>query len=345
MGKSKLMNKDENSDKNSKEFMVPTLPQRSYKDQQEIDALIERTKSTLVADMAPLTHLAYEKDWQDFQLFNKKTNQQSLPALPQTILLYLQHLVDKGLKINTIRRRTAAIRYYHHDAGLDSPTDQVVCKKMMRAVTRQLGSHTEQKQAMYVDDLKKIIDSIDDTSLAGKRDKAMLLLGFSGGFRRSEVVTLDVSQLHFREEHLKVHLKRSKTDQTGKGLDKAILGHPDSPYCAVKAVKDWLAASQIKSGAVFRRVRRGQKLNLHDDKALSAVTYSSRIKHYCALIGLDASQYSGHSLRSGFVTSTAIQGKDVLQIADITKQDIRTVQHYMRKAKIFEHHAGENLWD
>ena len=339
------MNNDEKLDKNTKEIMTPALPEIISKEQQEVDELIKRTKSTLVADMAPLTHLAYEKDWQDFQLFNDKTKQQSLPALPQTILIYLQHLVDKGLKINTIRRRTAAIRYYHHDVGLDSPTDQVVCKKMMRAVTRQLGSHTDQKQAMYVDDLKDIIDSIDDTTLTGKRDKAMLLLGFSGGFRRSEVVTLKVSQLYFRKEHLKVHLIRSKTDQTGKGLDKPILGHPDSPYCAVKAVKDWLEASQIKSGPVFRRVRRGQKLNLNDDKALSAVTYSNRIKHYCTLIGLDASQYSGHSLRSGFVTSAAIQGKDVLQIADITKQDIRTVQHYMRKAKMFEHHAGENLWD
>lgn len=327
------------------EIMTPTLSNLLYEEQHEVDSLVERTKSTLVADMAPLTHLAYEKDWQDFQLFSEKIKQESLPTLPQTILIYLQQLVDKGLKTNTIRRRAAAIRYYHNDAGLDSPTDQVICKKMMRAITRQLGSHTDQKQAMYIDDLKEIIDSIDDKTLTGKRDKAMLLLGFSGGFRRSEMVTLEVSQLHFKQEHLKVHLKRSKTDQTGKGLDKPILGHPDSPYCAVKAVKDWLEASQIKSGAVFRRIRRGQKLNLNDTKALSAVTYNNRIKHYCTIIGLDASQYAGHSLRSGFVTSAAIQGKDVLQIADITKQDIRTVQHYMRKAKMFEHHAAENLWD
>ena len=329
------MNKDKNLNRNTK---VMTS-------EQDVDALIERTKSTLVADMAPLTHLAYEKDWLDFQLFSEKIKQQALPARPESILLYLQYLVDKGLKLNTIRRRTAAIRYYHNDIGLDSPTDQVVCKKMLRSVTRKLGSHTDQKQAMYIDDLKDIIDLIDTNTLTGKRDKAMLLLGFSGGFRRSEVVTLEVSQLHFRKEHLKVHLKRSKTDQTGRGLDKPILGHPDSPYCAVKAIKDWLTASQIKSGAIFRRVRRGQKMDLSDDKPLSAVSYTHRIKHYCTLIGLDASKYSGHSLRSGFVTSAAIQGKDVLQIADVTKQDIRTVQHYMRKAKMFEHHAGEDLWD
>lgn len=314
-------------------------------DQQAIELLIKRTKSTLVADMAPLTHLAYKKDFHDFHEFSNKIKHEALPCLPETILLYLQHLMDKGLKKNTIRRRVAAIRYYHHDAGIDSPTEQVVCKKMMRAVTRQLGSQTNQKRAMYIDDLKKIIDIMDDSVLTGKRDKAMLLLGFSGGFRRSEVVTLIVSQLHFQKENLCVHLQRSKTDQAGKGLDKPILGHPDSPYCAVKAVKEWLKASQIKSGAVFRRIRRGHNIVLKENKALSAVTYSTRIKYYCAKIGLDASQYSGHSLRSGFVTSAAIQGKDVLQIADITKQDIRTVQHYMRKAKMFEHHAGENLWD
>jgi site-specific recombinase XerD len=341
------MKKDENIDSDKEMTLPATLPDAIQQDQDshDVNSLIERAKCTLVADMAPLTHLAYEKDWKDFQLFSSKIKQTALPALAETILLYLQFLVDKGLKINTIRRRTAAIRYYHNNAGLDSPTDQVVCKKMLRAVTRQLGSQTNQKQAMYVDDLKKIIDLIDDSTLTGKRDKAMLLLGFSGGFRRSEVVTLTVSQLHFSKEHLKVHLKRSKTDQTGKGLDKPILGHPDSPYCAVKAVKDWLKASKITSGAVFRRIRREQKINLKEDKALSAVTYNNRLKHYCTMIGLDASQYAGHSLRSGFVTSAAIQGKDVLQIADITKQDIRTVQHYMRKAKMFEHHAGENLWD
>ncbi|MCK5896440.1 MAG: tyrosine-type recombinase/integrase [Cocleimonas sp.] len=325
---------------------IATSPLKNIQtDQQEMESLIERTKMTLVADMAPLTHLAYKKDWLDFHKFCDDIKQKVLPAPPEAVLLYLQHLVDKGLKNNTIRRRVAAIRYYHHDVGMDSPTEQVVCKKMMRSVTRQLGSQTDQKRAMYVDDLKEIIDSINTSKLTGKRDKAMLLLGFSGGFRRSEVVTLEVSQLYFHKEHLRVHLRRSKTDQTGKGLDKPILGHPDSPYCAVKAIKEWLEASQIKSGAVFRRIRRGQKIALKDDKALSAVTYSSRIKYYCTKIGLDASQYSGHSLRSGFVTSAAIQGKDVLQIADITKQDIRTVQHYMRKAKMFEHHAGEDLWD
>jgi site-specific recombinase XerD len=341
------MDIDKKQDQTDQEIMImtSTLPDITHQEQADIDALIERTKNTLVADMAPLTHLAYKKDWKNFQDFSHVIKQNTLPALSHTVLLYLQFLVDKGLKINTIRRRTAAIRYYHHNAGVDSPTEQVVCKKMLRAITRQLGSETDQKQALYVDDLKKIIDSIDSSTLTGKRDKAMLLLGFSGGFRRSEVVTLEVSQLYFSNENLRVHLKRSKTDQTGKGLDKPILGHPDSPYCAVKAVKDWLNASQITSGAVFRRVRKGQKINLADDKALSAVTYSHRIKHYCTTIGLDASQYSGHSLRSGFVTSAAIQGKDVLQIADITKQDIRTVQHYMRKAKMFEHHAGENLWD
>jgi site-specific recombinase XerD len=253
-------------------------------------------------------------------------------------------MADNRLKLNTIRRRLAAIRYYHFEVDYDSPTETALAKKMLNAISRQLGYQLDQKQALHVDSLKKMIDLMNTNKPTHLRDRAMLLLGFAGGFRRSEVVNLRIEHLYFSGLHLRVHLPRSKTDQMGQGLDKPIFGEENSVYCPVSAIRKWLQVSGINMGYIFRRIRRGQTINVADHP-LSAIAYANCIKNYAQRIGLDPKNISGHSLRSGFVTSAAIQGKDVLQIADITKQDIRTVQHYMRKAKMFEHHAGENLWD
>ncbi|MCK5902678.1 MAG: tyrosine-type recombinase/integrase [Cocleimonas sp.] len=310
---------------------------------ENIEALIQRTKKTLRGDLADATHLAYEKDWNDFQQFTQLIEQPSLPAQAEIIVLYLQYLADKSLKLNTIRRRLAAIRYYHFSSNYDSPTESALGKKMLNAISRQIGYQLEQKQALLVDDLKRIIDLIPCNTLSHYRDRALLLLGFAGGFRRGEVISLRVEQLFFSGEHLRVHLFRSKTDQTGKGIDKPIFGEPDSPYCPVIALRDWLKKSEISEGYIFRRIRRGQCLNRSEDKPLSVIAYTNCIKHYAKKIGLNHQNISGHSLRSGFVTSAALQGKDVLQIAAVTQQDIRTVQRYMRKAKLFEQHAGEGL--
>jgi len=316
---------------------------QNKEDRNRVEALIRRTQATLSADLAKSTHHAYAKDWSDFQRFSISLSQVFLPANTETVVLYIQYMADKKLKLNTIRRRLAAIRYYHFDADYDSPTENALAKKMLNAISRQIGYQLDQKQALDVNSLKKMIDLIENNKLTHLRDRAMLLLGFAGGFRRSEVVNLRIENLHFLGVHLRVHLPRSKTDQMGQGLDKPILGETGSVYCPVSAVQKWLQASMISTGYVFRRIRRGQTINLMEDKPLSAIAYTHCIKHYAKAIGLDPQYISGHSLRSGFVTSAALNGKDALQIADVTKQDIRTVQRYMRKAKIFEQHAGEGL--
>lgn len=315
----------------------------SDKKKRQLEALIQRTQETLSGDLADTTHQAYASDWRDFQLFCTAVSQSCLPAYAETVILYIQSMVDKKLKLNTIRRRLAAIRYYHFEANYDSPTENPLAKKMINATSRQLGYQLEQKQALHVEHLKQMVDLMDVDNLTGLRDRAMLLLGFAGGFRRSEVIQLRREHLHFVGLNLRVHLSRSKTDQMGQGLDKPIFGERDSIYCPVNAIRDWLQTSGIKTGYIFRRIRRGQTLNLAEDKPLSAVAYANCIKRYAKQIGLDHTQLSGHSLRSGFVTSAALSGKDALHIADVTKQDIRTVQRYMRKAQMFEQHAGEGL--
>lgn len=312
-------------------------------EEKRVKALIQRTEATLRADLAASTHQAYASDWVDFQRFSTSLTQSCLPAKTETIVLYIQYMADKPLKLNTIRRRLAAIRYYHFNADYDSPTESTLAKKMINAISRQLGCQLNQKQALHVNELKKIIDLIGNDSLTHLRDKAMLLLGFGGGFRRSEVVSLQVEHLYFSGIHLRVHLPRSKTDQLGQGLDKPIFGEENSVYCPVSAIRIWLRESGITTGYIFRRIRRGQTINLLENKPLSTISYANCIKYYAKTIGLDPKHLSGHSLRSGFVTSAALQGRDALQIADVTKQDIRTVQRYMRKANMFEQHAGEGL--
>jgi len=316
-----------------------SYPQLSEQTQQ----LIQRATETLTGDLAASTRDAYAQDWQDFIDFAKSLSQSALPALPEVFILYLQKMIDSNLAMNTMRRRIAAIRYYHFENNHPSPTDNVLAKKMIRATTRQVGNYVQQKQALIAEDLKKVIDAIDTQHLAGLRDRSMILLGFAGAFRRSEVVSLRYENLFFMANNLRIHLRKSKTDQEQTGLDKPILAEMGSPYCPVNTLREWLKASTIRSGYIYRRIRRGDSLNLNDDKPLSSVAYVTTLKKHCEAIGMDATHIAGHSLRSGFVTSAALQGHDALQIAEITKQDIRTVQKYMRKAKMFEQHAGENL--
>lgn len=309
----------------------------------DLSALIERASQQLEQHLAPSTLLAYQTDWIRFCEFASNIKQTPLPATAETLVLFMQYLLDQGLCLNSLQRNLAAIRHYHFEADEASPTDSALAKRMLRASARSLGRQVTQKQALLADDLILLIDQIDTDTLRGKRDKALLLLGFAGGFRRSEVVGLCYEDLTFIEPHLHIRLKKSKTDQEQRGLDKPIFGEIDSIYCPVQAIQHWLSQSGIKSGHIFRRISKADRINLNKNQALSSVAYVNQLKHYAALAGLDSKQLAGHSLRSGFVTSAAMNGQDVLQIADVTKQDIRTVQRYMRKAQQFEQHAGEGL--
>lgn len=309
----------------------------------DLPTLIAHASEQLKQHLSASTKLAYQTDWVRFCEFTTNIKQPSLPAAPETVALFMQYLLENDFAFNSIQRNLAAIRHYHFEANQISPTDSGVVKRILKAIARTLGRQVTQKKALLADDLMKLIDQVDTTTLRGKRDKAMLLLGFAGGFRRSEVVGLCYEDLTLIEPHLHIRLRKSKTDQEQRGLDKPIFGEIGSIYCPVQAIQHWLSQSSIKSGHIFRRISKADRINLYKNQALSSAAYVNQLKHYAALAGLDSKQLAGHSLRSGFVTSAAMNGQDVLQIADITKQDIRTVQRYMRKAQQFEQHAGEGL--
>jgi integrase len=173
------------------------------------------------------------------------------------------------------------------------------------------------------------------------RDRSIILIGFSGGFRRNEIVSLDYEDLDFVEEGLKIQIRKSKTDQFGEGSVKALPYFDNSQYCPVISLKKWLELSKITSGSVFRRFVKGSKLS---ENRLTDQTVALLIKEYLQLAGIDNKNYSGHSLRSGFATSAAESGAEERNIMAMTgHKSTEMVRRYIREANLFKNNALNKL--
>jgi integrase len=221
--------------------------------------------------------------------------------------------------------------------GYEPPTDSEAVKAVLAGIRRISGTAPTRKAPATAEALGAMLDCIEGESVKGKRDRALLLLGFAGALRRSELVALDVADLEETAEGFIVRITRSKTDQEGAGDFVSIpLG---SKLLPVKAVKDWLAASGITEGPLFRPIRKG---GMAEAERLSDRAVANIIKERAEAVGLDASAFSGHSLRSGFVTSALGAGADVLRVMDQTRhRQVNTLKGYDRRAKAFKQHAGD----
>ena len=211
----------------------------------------------------------------------------------------------------------------------------------MRGIRRAWKRPVTQKAPAVADEIKRMVDAVEPQTFAGLRDRALLLLGFAGAFRRSELVALDVEHLTARPEGLSVVIASSKTDQEGRGQVVAIPAVPDSPYCPVRAVSDWLVAADIGSGAVFRSIRRGDHVAADrlGDRSVALV-----IKRLATKVGLDASRYAGHSLRSGFLTSAAQNRASIFKMADQSRhKSLDVLRDYVRNEDRFENNAADGL--
>lgn len=276
----------------------------------------------------------YATDWKDFTAWCERNALVALPATPQTIALYISALAD-GRKTSTIQRRLSAISQVHQVRGYDSPTKNEMVRSVLKGIRRTLGVAPAEKAPLMTSDLREMVGSLPDT-LIGKRDRALLLLGFAGAFRRSELVGLNVEDLEFTPDGLIVLLRRSKTDQEGVGRKIGIPLLPTSDTCPVRAIHEWLAASGISSGPLFRPVTQGGVLvaSRLSDRAV-AVTVKKRLPS-----GRDTSKFAGHSLRAGFVTSAAAGGASVKAIMNQTgHRSLETVMRYMRDASLFRGNA------
>jgi site-specific recombinase XerD len=207
-------------------------------------------------------------------------------------------------------------------------------------IKRRKGSSQKGKKPILINTLKKIINVIDEYNkeeIKKFRDRSIILIGFAGGFRRNEIVTLDHDDLDFVPEGIKINLKRSKTDQFGEGFTKALPYFDNPQYCPVVSLKKWMEVSKIRSGPVFRRLSKGSKLS---ENRLTDQTVALLIKQYLQLIGIDSKNYSGHSLRSGFATSAAESGVEERNIMAMTgHKSTEMVRRYIKEANLFKNNA------
>ena len=306
----------------------------------DIKALQEETLINLKNSKAINTVRAYKSDFNDFGLFCAKNGFKSLPSEPKIVSLYLTYLSTNNVKMSTLKRRLVSIGVIHKLKGhyLDTKHPSII--ENIMGIKRRKGSSQKGKKPLLINNLKQIINVIDQQKkdeIKKVRDKSIILVGFSGGFRRNEIVSLDYDDLDFVQEGLKIKLKRSKTDQFGEGLLKGLPYFDNSQYCPVVTLKKWLNITNIKSGPLFRRFTKGLKLS---ENRLTDQTVALLIKEYLNLAGIDNRNYSGHSLRSGFATTAAESGAEERTIMAMTgHKSTEMVRRYIKEANLFKNNA------
>ena len=306
----------------------------------DIKALQEETLLNLKNSKANNTVRAYKSDFNDFGLFCAKNGFKSLPSEPKIVSLYLTHLSIKDAKMSTLKRRLVSIGVIHRLKGhyLDTKHPSII--ENIMGIKRRKGSIQKGKKPILINDLReiiKVIDEQDKEPIKKLRDRSIILIGFSGGFRRNEIVSLDYDDLDFVTEGLKINLKRSKTDQYGEGSVKGLPYFDSSKYCPVVTIKNWIETSKIDSGPLFRRFTKGSNLskNRLTDQSVALI-----IKGYLQLAGIDSKNYSGHSLRSGFATTAAESGAEERTIMAMTgHKSPEMVRRYIKEANIFKNNA------
>ena len=301
--------------------------------------LHENTLDNLRNSKAGNTLRAYKSDFKDFGSFCTKHGFNSMPTDPRTVSLYLTNL-SENCKVSTLRRRLVAIGMVHKLKGHYLDTKHPAIIENLMGIKRKKGSIQTGKKPILINHLKQIINVIDDQKIDDikkLRNKTLILIGFGGGFRRTELISIDHEDLDFVEEGVKITLRKSKTDQFGEGLVKGLPYFANEKYCPVKSLIMWLKLSKIKTGPIFRRFSKGSKLTKH---RLTDQTVVLIIKDCLSLAGIENKNFSGHSLRSGFATVAAEYGADERSIMAMTgHKTTQMVRRYIRESNIFKNNA------
>ena len=292
----------------------------------DVKSLELETLKNLRSSKASNTLRAYKADYKDFALFCIKHGFKSMPTDPKVVSLYLTHLSQTS-KFSTLKRRLASISVVHKLSGHYIDTKHPMITENLMGIKRVKGSYQKAKKPILINDLKLIVDVINNDKNEKRRAKnrALILVGFAGGFRRSELVAIMNEDIDFVPEGVKIFIRRSKTDQSGEGMTKGIPYFSNQDYCPVISLKNWIEKSKIKSGKIFDM----------SDKSVSLT-----IKKYTAIAGLDSNKYSGHSLRSGFATSAAELGAEERSIMAMTgHKTTQMVRRYIQEANLFKNNA------
>ena len=295
----------------------------------------------LAADaLSPNTQRAYRSDFNQFTQWCAQQSLDPLSCTPELICAYLASMTGE-LKTATISRRLTAIGQAYELAGKDNPAHHPTVRKVMQGIRRTYGKRQEGVLPLMSEDILAMCDAIDsDGSARSLRDEALLMIGFAGGFRRSELVGLHVEDLQFRKQGVVVTIQQSKTDQEGEGRTFGI--HRQAVHCPVHAIDKYLEIARIKTGPVFRPIDRHGNIK---PKALTPQSVALIIKKYALLAGLDPKDYSGHSLRSGLATQAAMNGVSERIIMKTTGHKTTTmVRRYIRDGQMFDDNASKSLF-
>lgn len=288
------------------------------------------------------TARAYKSDWEDFRKFCKYNKYQELPAKYETIGEYLVYCADTlNLRPSTISRRIAAIVRTHRDNKHPLDTKHKYIRPTLQGIKRKKGSRQVGSKALLTQDIKKMIDATNVDDIRSLRDKSLILLGFVGAFRRSEIVNIYYEDIEETIEGLIIHIKASKTDQESIGRKVGIPYSKNHFYCPVKSYNRWIQSSEIKSGPLYRKINKSNNI---EDKKLSDRTVALIIKNAVVNAGLNPTKYAGHSLRSGFATSSAFAGADEKEIMKTTgHKSVQMVHRYIQDANLFKNNAAKKL--
>lgn len=307
----------------------------------------------LAAARAPATREAYVYDWRVFTGWLEEAYGPVLPepdsdgrvflaepVHPALVIQFLTHLAGDR-RPSTLGRYLAAIRHHHRASGLASPSDHPQVRQVMAGIAREHGTRPKQARPLYLSELHAAVAQLDD-SPRGARDRALLLVGWWGAFRVSELVGLDVSDIEQHPEGIVVMLGRSKTDQNGEGREVPIHYHDDA--CPVLALRSWLDG-RITEGAIFRRLEVNGALRVgRREGRIDRRWVVATVKQAAASIGLDPTRYSAHSLRAGFVSECDRRGVPTGAVRAVTgHRSEAMLSLYSRPASLFRDSAGQYL--
>ena len=280
---------------------------------------------------------AYKSDFLDFANFCKKNSLKSLPADYKTVSIYITHLFKNKQKLSSIKRKLVSVSVIHKIKGFYIDIKNPVIVENFLGIKRQIGVAQKGKRPLTIENLKKIVNSINSNELclARKlRDKTILLIGFAGGFRRSELTNLNYEDLEFVNEGIKIKIIKSKTDQFGEGMIKAIPYFNNEEFCPIINLKKMLKICEINDGGIFRRISKSGKVSTN---RLTDQNVALILKKYLTIAGLDNINFSGHSLRSGFATASAESGADERSIMNMTgHKSTEMVRRYIKESNLFK---------
>ena len=307
----------------------------------ELVELTRRARSFIEAAKSENTRRAYRSDWRHFEGWCRGRDLAALPAAPETVTLYMTDLAADH-KPATLQRKLTSITKAHQAAGLPSPAtmQHAVVSETMKGIRRTFGTAQPGKEPLLTADILAMLNCLD-AGLIGVRDRALLLMGFAGGFRRSELAALDIEDVAETADGLVIRVRRSKTDPEGKGISVALPYGSTAATCPVRSYRAWTEAARLDHGPAFRAIDRHGRVAAG---RLYPGSIARIVKRAAEAAGLDPAAYAGHSLRAGFATQAFLNGAAEVSIMRQTRhKSLNTLRKYIRDRSLFRDNPAAKL--